>query len=170
MGQSTNAILFYGYCWDDEESKPWLIGREYTDYEGTVDELEDWEDRLARLTGLKEPDVKFPDGKRDPKTYQTVYTPEEQKIVDLYSAYWKVKRDAVAKFGVQVAWHCSCDCSMPYVCVTKSKITCHRGDMQEIKGLEIGKNWNTKLKSFCELMGIDVKDQKPKWWMVSMWC
>ena len=28
MTVSTDAILFYGYCWDVETSRPWTIGHD----------------------------------------------------------------------------------------------------------------------------------------------
>lgn len=48
MGTSTDAILFYGYCWDEETDRPWTIGRE--DEDDHPDE--DWMDRYARAKGL----------------------------------------------------------------------------------------------------------------------
>ncbi len=48
MGTSTDAILFYGYCWDEESDKPWLIGLDgEDDYPD-----EDWIDRYIRVKGL----------------------------------------------------------------------------------------------------------------------
>ena len=44
MGQSTDAILFYGYCWTDEGSPPWR----------DEDEDEDEDDRYVRLAGFDE--------------------------------------------------------------------------------------------------------------------
>lgn len=50
MGTSTDAILFYGYAWNDEMSPLW---------EGDEDEY-DWEERYARLHG------------RDPSVYKEI--------------------------------------------------------------------------------------------------
>lgn len=53
MGQHTDAILFYGYCWDVETSEPWNIGIDGdVDYDATVDD-EDWEDRYVKAVGSK---------------------------------------------------------------------------------------------------------------------
>jgi hypothetical protein len=49
MGVSTDAILFYGYCWDDESSSPWA-----SDDDDDIDDEERWElweERYARLKG-----------------------------------------------------------------------------------------------------------------------
>ncbi len=48
MGTSTDAILFYGYCWDEEADWPWMIGCE--DEDDHPDE--DWMDRYVRVKGL----------------------------------------------------------------------------------------------------------------------
>lgn len=158
MGTSTNAILFYGYVFDDEGSRP---------YEDDNDE--DWESRYARLSGLVGPEEPYPDGVRNSKTHEYEYTPEEQKIVDKHTAFWDKQRKLVEKCGVVVDTHCSCDCPMPFVAVTKSKIVSHRGEWSEIKSLDVGEDWNQKLKDFCQLMGIKTKG-KPKWYLVSDWC
>lgn len=168
MGQSTNAVLFYGYCWDEETSRPWNIGKECDE---DADE-DDWETRYANLKGLKEPTDEFPnrraaDGYSTPKDY----TPEEQAIIDKFSAYWDAKRKLVESSGCEVDSHCSGDCSMPYVCIKKSEITAYRGDMTIVTQdtLKVEPDWDQQLAAFCDLMGIDVKDMKPAWYMVSYW-
>ena len=53
MGVSTDAVLFYGYCWDDEAPSPWeddADGNEDADENAT-----DWETRYARLKGCLPP-------------------------------------------------------------------------------------------------------------------
>jgi hypothetical protein len=51
MGVSTDAILFYGYVWDEETSAPWTIGKD-GDGEYSDEDDEDWEKRYARLNGV----------------------------------------------------------------------------------------------------------------------
>lgn len=48
MSQSTDAILFYGYCWT-REAPPWVDDYEAEDEDGGVAET-----RYLRLTGLAE--------------------------------------------------------------------------------------------------------------------
>ncbi len=50
MGTSTDAILFYGYCWDEEARSPWEIGKDEPS-----DDDEYWEDRYAQASGLNGP-------------------------------------------------------------------------------------------------------------------
>ncbi len=188
MGTSTNAVLFYGYCWEEEGIKLWA--KEDEPDEDEADESEDvdddesedsddsdrdesdWEVRYARLSGLLPPDEPFPEGVRQrgggggwgtPK-----YTPEEQAIVDKYSAFWDKKRELIERSGVEIDSHCSGDCPIPLIAITASITTAHRGDAVEIKSLDVGPKWDEQLKAFCKLMGIKTKG-KPRWWLVSYW-
>lgn len=49
MGMSTDAILFYGYCWDEEAEWPWRIGRDDDDDD---DDDDDWTTRYSRAKGV----------------------------------------------------------------------------------------------------------------------
>ena len=53
MGTSTDAILFYGYCWDDEDVRnPW----ETADGEEALengDEDDDWETRYVAVSASR---------------------------------------------------------------------------------------------------------------------
>lgn len=139
MGQSTDAILFYGYCWEDETSKPWEIGKDSED-----EDDEDWEDRYARLKGLKRPSRPW-------------------EIIEEHSAHWAAERELVAVLPVQIDTHCS------FVAVKASKTRAWRGSPMEITSLEVKPEWDAQLREFCQLMGIDVGDQQPRWWLVSDW-
>lgn len=167
MGQSTDAILFFGFCWDEETRRPWEIGKDRDD-EGENDE--DWEARYARLKGLAEPPP-IPNKGIDPRTgrYIEDYTPEEQAIVDRRKSYWDEKRKLIEPLNVFVDTHCSGECPMPFVAIKASKTRAWRGNPMEVTSLEIKPEWEHELRAFCDLMGIDVKDQKPKWWLVSDW-
>jgi hypothetical protein len=91
MGQSTDAILFWGYCWEEETSKPWTIGVDEDD--GGSDEADDegWEGRYALTKGVAPPPVP--------------YDTEANKAQ--HAAYWAAKRDACADAGCLVDTHCS---------------------------------------------------------------
>lgn len=143
MGQSTNAILFYGFVWDCEQSEP-----PYIDGENSFD---GWEERYTSACGFTPPTDSWFDAK------------------EKFERYWKMKSELIKKGGVIADTHCSCECPMPYVCVQASQIVCHRGDFKEITSLEVKPEWNDMLKDFCDKMKIDVGDMTPKWFMVSDW-
>jgi hypothetical protein len=169
MGQSTNAILFFGFCWDEESKSPWNIGKDYDDHD---DEDDSWEDRYARLKGLTEPTVKYPerrakDGYSSPKDEE--YTPDELAAKKAHQAFWAEKSALTEKLGVEIDTHCCSDAPMPYVCIKASKTVTYRGDMNEITSLEVKPEWEPELRAFCEFMGIDISKAKAAWWMVSDW-
>jgi hypothetical protein len=166
MGQSTNAILFYGYCWDEEEACPWKIGRGDAD----EDDADDWEARYARTKGCVPPLAKFPDrvaadGYSTPKDYSA----EEQAIIDQHTAYWDEKRGLAEAAVCCVDTHCSGECPMPYVAVKASQTTSWRGHMKEITSLAVDPSWDAELAAFCAAMGIKTDGKKAAWWLVSNW-
>lgn len=90
MGQSTDAILFYGYCWTEETRRPWTIAR---DDESTEGDDVDWEERYAKALGEDAPTEPYPET-RDRRGHQRAdLTAEEQAVVAKYSAYWDRQRD-----------------------------------------------------------------------------
>lgn len=116
MSTSTDAILFYGYCWDDQ-----------VDF-WPDDEETDWEERYANLAG---PDKPF----------------------------------------CTIGRHCSGDYPMPYVAVGKTVMRAWRGEPRSIDTdlHSIPLSWRDELDKFCALMGIDVSDKHPGWFLVSWW-
>jgi hypothetical protein len=156
MGQSTNAILFWGHCWDEERSAPWLD-------EGEEDAGDsDWEDRLATVRGIAPPRHGYPSTKDQ--------SDEAQAIRTEFTAFWDAKRKAAEQSGCLVDSHCSGQCPMPYVAVAASRIVAARGYPEEVPSLVIGETWRPMLEAFCRDMGITPPDgQEPRWWLVSDW-
>ena len=147
MGQSTDAILWYGYAWTNEGAPPWA---KYNEDEERIDDGEQDEDdedaRFARVSGFTE---KWTEGAgRD---------------------YFK-RRNAVTETATcEIVHHCSGDCTMYGVAVRGSRKTAWRGSPVPDPFGEAQPEWNAQLASYCALMGIDPSDQKPRWWLASMW-
>lgn len=165
MGQSTDAILFYGYCWTEETARPWSIGRD----DSGDGEDDGWEERYARALGTPAPTSAYPETRDRMGRQRTDLSPAEQSVVADYSAYWDRQRALVEASCCAVGTHCSGDCPMPYVFITTSEIRTWRGHMNEVKSLAVGSDWNDKLAAFCKTMGIDVAAMQPAWWLVSNW-
>lgn len=164
MGTSTDAILFYGYVWDDEDRpNPW------PDADGDGDEPEDWEARLARLSGLTEPTVAFTGRRFGPGGVELPLSPEEQAADDAWGAYFTAQSALVAATGCTVRHHCSGDYPMPYVAIAWSVTMAWRGFPVEITGLAVKPEWREMLDAFCRTMGIDTAGKKLGWWLVSYW-
>lgn len=156
MGQSTDGILFYGYCWDDEKASPWAS----EDGSGQDDD-QDWEERYAAAKGIVAPVEEYPEDKDK--------SPEAEAIRRTFSNYWDAKREVVAASLCEVSSHCSGECPMPYVAVNSSKTTASRGYPQEITSLEVKPEWGPALAEFCATMGITPPQDAPRWWLVSDW-
>lgn len=176
MGVLTNAVLFYGYVWDEETSKPWLIGTDESDEDDedyNTDDEDDWGTRYARIKGVVQTKEEYPDKGIDPKTgrYIEDYTPEEQAIVDRYKAFLDAKHKLVEAEPCDIDTHCSDECPMPLVAIKASVVTNYRGSMTPVNvgTLNIGEGWNEQLAAFCELMDIDTEAQEPGWYLVSYW-
>ena len=173
MGQSTNAILFYGFCWTEETSRPWKIGID--DDADTDDSDDDWETRYARTRGCVAPSTPFPERMVKPtrengwSSTPKDYSPTEQAIIDQHTAYWKEKRTIVEAAACCVSTHCSGECPMPYVAVKVSETIASRGDMEEITSLTVDPSWDAALAEFCAAMGIKIDGKKAAWWLVSDW-
>jgi hypothetical protein len=163
MGVSTDGILCYGFCLPEEEEITWLraenveADEESEDSEG---EQMDFEDFVAKLEGLKEPDVPFNSGK----------VPKE------WEKYWDKKSKLVKKVGIDLVTHCSDEYPMYILAISESVHNASRGYPEKL-GQKILANaglpaygiegWRDKLKAFCERAGIEYKD--PQWILCSMW-
>jgi len=171
MGVSTDAILFYGYCWDDEHS----LWKADDDDNSDDDDKNDWETRYARTKGLLPPSKPFPDRTVAPTRENNWdstpkdYNSAERAIIDQYSAYWDAKSKLVEAAPCLVDSHCSASCSMPYVAMRKSVTSSHRGYPSKIPSLNVDPAWNEALVEFCKTMEIKVGNRKPAWWLVSYW-
>lgn len=173
MGQSTNAILFYGYCWEDETSSPWIIGRA-DDAPEDENEEEDWKKRYVTRCGLVSPSRQFPT-REVPRTREnnfsctpTDYTADEQSVIDEHRAYWAAERALVDASWCEVDQHCSAECPMQFVAVKASRRISHRGDATPIDDLRVDPTWDVQLAEFCTLMEIPVQES-PRWYLVSYW-
>lgn len=163
MGQSANAILFYGFCWNEESDKVWTLGKEDGE-----DEDDSWEERFMRLKGLPPPEEPFPQGRTIPGSYsERSYTLEEQVIKEKYQLYWEQKSDLVKTSHCLVDSHCHYECPMPYVAIKDSVLKASSGDPEKVTSLATNIVWDIYLREFCSLMGIDVTDMQVGWWLVS---
>lgn len=168
MGTSTDAILFYGYCWD-EEAEPWHDEDHETDYD------EDWsevvEERLMESSGFDQPNPwdGYPEGVT--RAEQETWLASNRVDID---AYRDAKNAALEKAscGVEFGMHCHSECEMPYVFIEDSQTVASRGCPAEIDAVAmvvIGEDWKDNLNLFCERTGINIEGMSPQWWLVSYW-
>jgi hypothetical protein len=139
MGVSSDAILFYGICFNDET--PECFEEDYNDWES------DWENKYG---------PKQPEDKGDYKGPEWDKWREEKK---------EFEGNGIA---MEVGIYCSYDYPMYFVAPQAHTYTVYRGDFEEITPEMIAApraDQIAALKEFCELHNIPYSE--PKWFMVS---
>lgn len=155
MGQSTNAILAYGYNvgggeseWNIEEADedgdwtpPWV------DPDDENDLITAAETTLLAAAGFTETDWRA-DG------------------------YYERKEAAEAQVGVEFESHCSGD--YPMWLLVAHTTTVYRGDVKEIdfaalEATRIEQDWDAKLRNAADVLGMTPKQESPRWMLVSYW-
>lgn len=163
MGVSTDAILFWGYCWTDEDRLPWMTDDDDESVDNTSDGgQDDPEERYAVACGVPRPTVEFPENEHDNSAKAKAARAE-------YLEFWDKRDNVYKRAGCKLVYHCSDECTMHGVAITASVLEASRGNPEQVKSLETYPEWEQKLAAFCDKMGINVKKQKPKWWLVSYW-
>ncbi len=160
MGVSTDAILFYGYCWSEE-------GVELTPKD------KEWEEAVLRSRGVVNPwDAYPPENERLPypqnRTAADAWSAEHRAELD---AWYDAKEAVRTEFGCEIGRHCSGEYSMPFVCVSASEHRARRGYPIQVDALTVGDGWDEQLAKFMAAVGISKPDGQdgPRWWLVSYW-
>jgi len=149
MGQSTDAVLFFGFDLGEDFALPWKQGGD--------DDLS-WEEAYAEKKGLEYP--RHLSGLSE-------WTEEQSKE---YRAYSEKKSEIVKAVGVDVSSHCSCEYPMYYVYTRQHMASRGYPEVIDRSMLEVEPEDVTKLREFCRFMGIDVGDKDPQWFLASDWC
>lgn len=177
MGRSTDAILFYGYCWTDE-SKSLIANNE----DGAAEE---WHKVVAKRRGISNPwDLYRSSGAEAahralPYNQRNVaYRDWERQVgFDALLGTWDKELDKIkAEYGgaVEISSHCSCDYPMPYIYIKDSHLRAKRGSSVMVPSSHMGAAtiyWDWALSRFIKDLDIDISDaQGPGWFLVSNWC
>lgn len=154
MGQSTNAVLAYGYDLGGDEGG-WKIAEagEYGEWEPHWAADED-DDPMAAAGKLLLASVDFA---------------ETDWRADGYRAR---KQAAEARLGVELESYCSGD--YPMWLLAAHTITVYRGDCKEIDFAALEKaradgDWDAKLTHALTTLGVTPKQERPGWLLVSYW-
>lgn len=162
MGVSTDAILFYGYCWTEPTEL-------FPEGKG------EWEEIIAKRRGEQNPWDSAPTDlfERQPKE---AYGQREVGVKSWTDAHraeldaWHSKLKSIREeFGVKVDFHCSTDYAMPLIAAWK-KIA-NRGDPENVTETSLRPNldWDAKLNRFLQELDIQKPHDSPQWWLVSYW-
>ncbi|GGW98962.1 hypothetical protein [Streptomyces chartreusis] len=157
MGMSTNAMLVYGYHLGSDDGG-WLVRGvgEYGElptlswHQSESDDADfgtDVELRLLASVGFTETDWSA-DG------------------------YYDRKREAEARLGVELEFHCSGD--YPMYLLTAKSITAYRGDAKEIDFAALQAETeqagaDAKLRAALEALELRPTQEQPRWLLCSYW-
>lgn len=158
MGVSTNGILCYGFRIHNEdgdeveEDLP-----EWLKLPGDEDESMEFEDFLAKLVGLQEPDS------FDKEKYDS-----NPAYAQTWSDYWAKKRNLEKEFGVTLVMHSLGEYPMWILAVEECNHSSSRGSPLSLgQGIEVKPEWREKLVAFCERAGIEFRE--PELLLCSYW-
>jgi len=169
MGQSTDALLVYGYMWHDSDD---------ADFFGDDYEPGDWINWVADREGVAHVDYSdYPDDFRmDNEERRRL----QREWSEAHKQELKAFHDAIAEIsqrygGVTIDSHCSCEYPMPYVHYQPWELRAWRGSPKAIPRdfNPVGEHGvDVLLNRFMEELGIQYPDgqDSPQWWMASMWC
>lgn len=156
MGVSTDAYLFFGFEFHDEE------GENPCENQRVLAALE--EDGDLDNLYMEEVEGKFYPGTGD-DNFDYEDPKNRKSIDDFYGLKTKLMKEA----GVEVSYHCHGD--FPIWFLTIHQITACRGDSTQIDLDELKSHITeekiNKLKKFCEILEIEY--QEPKWILASYW-
>ncbi len=142
MGQSTNAIIAFGF--DLGEELPEKLSELMEEHESDTDDV------LAEECGISLP---------------------QYAIGCDYTAYRESKDSALASIKINLIEHCSGDCPMYFLAARGSDHTAARGDPTALDVDAMNVKFEQEIeamRAFCDRNGIEW--QEPKWHIFSMWC
>ena len=179
MGQSTDAYLFFGYCWNDE------IDLLHND----PDDESEWYEIIAKREGNRNPwDLYRMSGaeaehSRLPYAEQSAAYQawkEEVGFEQLYAEWKAVTEEVKSRYnGIDISSHCSCEYPMPYIYIVETEHRAWRGqgvqlDMEQWEKWQHPRSfvtWNEDLARFTADLGIDLSNAEgPGWFLVINWC
>ncbi|MBI3046273.1 MAG: hypothetical protein HYY86_01875 [Candidatus Harrisonbacteria bacterium] len=149
MGILVQGILCYGFRIKDEDGNEENVTINWLpkDPDGAEGDFEDF---LAKLFGLKEPDSQY-----DEKRYAT--DPEYKRM---WSSYWEKKNKLEEEIGVTLVHHCSGEQRMCILAVTESVREANWGEPVNLGQSITDKQteWREKLRAFCERVNIQFEE------------
>lgn len=153
MGQSTDAYVFYGYCWDDEDA-------------GIEADTDEAVKAILAERGHADPWDSYP--KTDGRAAGDAWVSENRAAIDAFRA---LKAAVEEEIGVSWDAHCSDSCPIPFLFVNDTKTTARRGYPKPLASLEVDPAWKGKLDAFLALQGVEppTGENQPGWWTASWW-
>jgi len=157
MGVSTDGQICFGIAFNEEGATfPW----DSDEYDG---DIEDW--WIYAVQGYQRPfEIFDADGE-----YLEGICPSRERIAEYYQLWHDFKESRPA-LPIALVLHCSYDFPMYILAVPRTVKVASRGYPEEITPSEmvITQEERDLLVNFCEEHNIEAED-KPRWWLSSMW-
>ena len=170
MGVSTDAILAYGYVWEDETDLLPVVNEDDDDDER---DAENWVEVIAAQRGINDPWAAYPDLEHLPYPEQrrqgAAWTEAHQAELDAWDA---AKKAITGEYGVEIDEHGSDGWRVPFVKIAGAGHTAARGYPHKLtaEDLAVNPEWDAKLQRFVTDLGIDTSEAKgPGWFLMSWW-
>jgi hypothetical protein len=183
MGNSASAILFYGYCWSDEDddreikrSIRWYVrGAPASDSSDEDDDPEtptpEWPAAIAIHRGHKNPWDDFTSSTHRDYAQRNAH---DKAWIAAHRAEldaWHAAQKAVeAEFGVEMSDHGSPadDYSAPHLLIKETETRTESLDGAEITAEKMvaDPEWRTRLDAWFSELGINPPQKEPRWWLV----
>lgn len=162
MGVSTDAILFYGYVWEDEAEL-------FDDNDGETE----WEEFLAVRRGIVNPWDAYPQG------IERLPYAEKRAAGDQWRAdhraeldEWRAAKKAIEdEYGVEIDSHGSDEWSVPLIKIAGAGHTAARGNPHQLTAtdLAVDPEWDGRLRRFVDDLEIDASEAKGPGWFIASW-
>jgi hypothetical protein len=156
MSVSSDAVLFYGYCWEDEEQ--------------LFSDDEEWTDRIYRNRGFVDPFDSYHEPESlsysERSAHYSAWADENRSAMDARYSHLK---DIRTEFPCEIGYHGSGEWSVPYIYIVESQTLAYRGGPQVIESLVSQHLWNVKLDEFMDALSIEPPQAVPQWWLASYW-
>lgn len=155
MGQSTDAILFFGYTWGEEGELEGLMARAPDVDE---DDARDWEEIVAKRRGHVNPWDKHESGGN--------WCDDNREAIDEWNA---IKMAIGEEFGgVDIGTHCSGDYPIAYLFVWQMRV--NRGYPESLAVLpEITDAQRQGMARWFAEFGVEPPEDAPQFWLASDW-
>lgn len=150
MGTSTNAYLFYGYCWNEE-----------VEFEANIDEAAK---AILAERGHVDPWNDYP-GRDGAEAWMA----QNDAAIDAFHA---LMDEVKSELGVDWGFHCHHEYSMPYLFIPGIEVTAYRGSPEAAPDTStVDPSWKPKLDAFLAGQGIEPPEgeNQPGWWLASWW-
>jgi hypothetical protein len=168
MGSSADAILFYGYLWDDDESTAEIAcaihGVERDEYDPSEHSISGWEELIHERRGGTNPWRACPDDDRLIAAWKAA----NREAID---AYFAAKKAITEEFGVDIGYHGAPvhDVDAPHLAIagTDERVGGLDGLAVTPEMLAVGPDWKARLDRWLAEFGIEPPQDEPQWWVVA---